>query len=571
MRALAPETLWVLDGALYVACCFLWDLLASPFCSFEGFAAVLELAMGPSSLEVDAKKVDDRTLFTVWIQYMRARHPIDLAEPNLYSIAHGIGVSYGGELDRLAEELRVEWAGVGGYVPVAGAGAAVAAAAGPVHPQPLPEANPGPAVASSASASPPASVTRRQAAAARAAGPWPLNLNGGPGFSSIVRVGVPNNRPSADPCLLCPICVARDHDKDYKISLSADGSIPTKQLLGTASTSRRDVPCIRTFIDVASASSEDEALSEKPTPPEPPSRETCTTRYSSAVSAPGPPSSGAGGTQAPTIQVIIAAGCLHGISIMNGIVAGLSPENYWYYYRIFSGACGFSPLQIETLWGDMFCQLGPQLLKRSLHPAFPGSVKFKVPPFHAEGHTPACFVSNSAQMNKGGGWETTEWEEEWAAFQLRVGRSLPYMSSDRWKDVTQLCFFQMASEKRCSIFELLASRQRRMLKQDEYLSSRIALLLSEAMSLLESHDRLAGAVGVGAGAPQDAIPGRPAMRTWALVTGAGAQRLTGPRIPSLSRAKTMPAAASDRDTQDSACWPDPTRLGRAIYRGLDRG
>jgi len=41
------------------------------------------------------------------------------------------------------------------------------------------------------------------------------------------------------------------------------------------------------------------------------------------------------------------------------------------------------------------------------------------------------------------------------------------------------------------------------------------------------------------------------------VTGVGAHKLTGPRMPSLSSAYTMPAAASERETQERAWLPDP--------------
>ena len=490
--------------------------VASPFLSaLPGFAAILELSMGPSSLEVGAKRVDPRTLLTVWLQYMRARHSIDLAEPSLYSIAHGFAVSFGADRDALAEQLRREWAVVGGYVPAAGAGAQSggAGAASSAGPAPLhPQSTASPEVAASALApAAPASSSRslRLDAATRAAGSWPLYVEGG--FSSVAQVGVPDNRPSVDPHLLCPVCVARAHDPEYKVSTTTDGSIPVKQLRGTASTSRSDQACIRTFIGVANASSEAEALSGKAPAPEPPSRDSCTTRYSSTVSAPVISRAGAGGS--PNIEVIIGAVCLHGICLQDGIVAGLMPENYRYYFRIFSGACSFSPLQIETLYADMMCQMGPPLVKRSNHPKFAEQFARKVPPFHAGGHVRKCFVSNSTQMHEGGGCDTKELEEEWADLQLRIGRTLPYMSSDRWKDVVQLCFSQMATEKRHGLFELLVSGMRRMLMQDDSLSAQRAMLLSETMALLAAREGAEGArrgpggAGAGAGAPVDVAPG----------------------------------------------------------------
>ena len=253
--------------------------------------------MGPSSLDVDAKKVDVRTLFTVWIQYMRAKHAIDVAEVSLYSIAYGIGVSAGEELDALERELRLECARISGCaveeaVPVAAGGST----AGPSAPQPgssgsgpggLPAAD---AAADATAADPRAGPSLREAAAARASGPWPPGAPGASGgFSQDVRFGVPVGRPLADPCAQCSVCAASADDPDYKVSSTGDGCVALKQLKGTARSSKLDPHCIHTFIGAVSDRCEADALSGRPLPPEPPCLMGCSTRYSSVVAAPRPP------------------------------------------------------------------------------------------------------------------------------------------------------------------------------------------------------------------------------------------------------------------------------------------
>ena len=247
--------------------------------------------------------------------------------------------------------------------------------------------------------------------------------------------------------------------------------------------------------------------------------------------------------------MVIASGCLHGVLNLNGAIAGLEAEHYEYYFKLFGAFMHFSPRQIETLTLDMICQLGPSFQKLSKHPKFTEMFSMAVGAFHARGHDSKCFAANSAQMLVGGGWETREFEEEWEEVQSRVGNSLPYMSSDRYKDMLQLCIFEMNSEKRCGIFELLVSRWKHVRALDYTLSLKQSQLQAEAVELLQvgnSEGPLALVEGAGAGA------GAGAVNATALEKLVRALALLNEQAEALTvrdlNGHRMPTAAADSDS-----------------------
>ena len=460
--------------------------------------------MGPSSLKPDAMKVDPRTLTTVLMQYTRAKHAIDLANATFYSVSLGGAISRGKDLDERAAQLMRACSIAGGrdLEPVSAGGRAeggdpgAAASAADLQPGPPAASTSFPSSSSAAPRpSPIAHFISRQEALVRAAALSPLGLDGG--FSPVVRVAVPFGRETPHPLSLCSVCCFNPDDPAYKVSLISDGCV-LGQLPGAARASRCGEPSIRTFVDNAHERSKAEALSGVPPPPEAPCLDDCALQYRCIQGQPSLP----GGPGPSSIQTVISAACLHGIPALNGTIAGYLHENYRYYYRIFADFARALPLDVEAFYLDIICQLWKPFLQRFPLDLVP-EMKRAVPPFHAQGHNERCKALYGAFAQPGLGRECTEHEEQWREIRLRVGHLLKYMSTDRFIDLLQLCMFQIASEKRVDIFNLLVTRQARMMKLDATFSDRKAQLLSEVVSSLHRAPAGAGAgagAGLGAGA-----------------------------------------------------------------------
>ena len=474
-----------------------------PWDAASAFAAILELSMIPSSLDPDAKKVDPRTLMTVFLQYARVRHAVDLAESTFYSVALGGAISLGGDLDARSAQLMQACSLVGGRdpEPVAEGGGglgAIGAGGGPLAAPPSASLS-----APSTSASPAAATSHPTSileAAARAAGPWPLGRPL-PGFPPVVQPGVASGMAGPHPFALCPVCCGRSHDPHYRVSMIADGC-HLGQLGGTALASRCGAPSIRTFAADAHDRSEKEALSAAPPPEEPHCHDDCTVRYPCVQGAPSRPDG------PPRIQVVISSACLHGGAAFNGTVASYLYENFRDYRRIFADFGRVLPLNIEAFNLDIVCHFWNGFLQK-FPPGLAPDMRGVVPPFHSEGHVRKCKAKFGSQAQLGLGRECVEHEEQWREIQLRIGHSLKYMSTDRFIDLLQLCMFQMALEKRVDIFDLLVVRNARMVKLDGILSARKAQLLSDAVTYLRSE---APPPGAGAGAGE----GGGALDVWAV-------------------------------------------------------
>ena len=432
------------------------------------FASFVEARLG----EI---RVDDRLLFTAWIEYTRMKNK---AEADL----------------------------LGAYLFFSGnAAAPTPPAAEPAHPAsdreelpapaPVPAAAALPAAAACAAAPAPAAASVAPPAAALAAataippppppGADPLeyltffaNLT----LRDLVWSGPDGVMPPQlfapeDPFRLCPCCCFNPLNPTFRRSWCMDACEKLRQHSGTARSQRDRNHTDRRFFGGANERAAARSQTAEAALRVPIDHSTCATQSNYGKPDTAVPAGPA------RVHNITGACCGHGLPLLGCWIAALKPECYLFYHEIMNTIISFNPGTLQVAYLDFGCQYGPSW-KSMPEAETARTLRFVVPWFHARGHTKQCQLINGGLHALGAAHVVGELMEQlWPLLEV-IKSSLMYMGTGRMVDVLSLGLDLVAADKRLGLIPALDAKLRSMNALQAALVKRRAGLVAKAAELI---------------------------------------------------------------------------------------
>ena len=454
----------------------------SSFPPCSAFAAVLFASLAEACL--GDLLVDDRRLFTAWIEYVRMK---SLAEAELLEAC-----LYEAALPGPAAASEAGGAGPGRLAAPAAAGEAVAApapslATAALVPAPLLAV---PAVAAAIGAAPAEAAAASPAPAPSAAPPPAPPAGAKPAawspdpfgyFSTFDGLSIADLVGDfafrrGDPFELCPCCCFNPLNPDFPHSWCMDACMKLRQHHGTARTERDQDHVDRRFFGSANERAAARSRLVELALLAPVDHGTCEmhSHYGKTDTAtPAGPD---------RVHAVVGACCPHGFPLLGCWIAALKPECYLFYHEIMNTIVSFDPKTLAVAYLDFGCQYGPAW-KKMPEAARAAFLRFVVPWFHARGHTKRCQLLNGGLHTEGAAHVVGEQMERiWPMLEI-VKASLRYMGTGRMLDVITLGLDIAAADKRRGLFPALDSQVKAMVALQSSLQKRRAELVSKAAEL----------------------------------------------------------------------------------------